>query len=83
MYFQCSCRHLLYVRLYNVFNDVFSTIRLPATQNNKVTVNDEYVVWRIKEKKRKHQLKRAISGKEPNLGPPAYDAGVRRSTVFI
>ena len=82
MYFQCSCRHLLYVRLYNAFNDAFSTIRLPATQNNKVTVNDEHVGWRIKENTRKPQLRRAISGTEPNLGPSAYDAGVGRSTVF-
>jgi len=82
MYFQCSCRNLLYDRLYNVFNDAFSIIRLPATQNNKVTVNDEHVGWRIKENTRKHQFRRAISGTEPNLEPSAYDAGVRRSTVF-
>lgn len=82
MYFQCSCRHLLYVRLYNVFNDAFSNIRFPATQNNKVTVNDAHVGYRIKENTRKHQLRKAISGKESNLGPPAYDAGVRRSTFF-
>lgn len=71
MYFQCSCRYLLYVRLYNVVNDAYSNIRLPATQHNKVTVNDAYVGCRLKEYTRKHQLRRAISGKEPNLGPPA------------
>jgi hypothetical protein len=65
MYFQCYRGHSLHVRLYNVFNGAFSTIRLLVTQNNKVTVYDEHFGWRIKENTRKHQLRRAISGKEP------------------